>query len=52
VKSIEEMMQAAQEAATRIQEQMGAAQSKLDEIDVEGVSGGGLVKVTATQRAG
>jgi nucleoid-associated protein EbfC len=50
VKSIEEMMQAAQEAATRIQEQMGAAQSKLDEIDVEGVSGGGLVKVTATAK--
>ena len=45
-----EMMAAAQAAAARIQEQMTAAQAKLDTIEVEGVSGGGMVKVVATAK--
>jgi nucleoid-associated protein EbfC len=50
MKSIEEMMKAAQEAAQTIQKQMEEAQGKLDSIEVEGVSGGGLVKVRATAK--
>jgi hypothetical protein len=50
MKSIEEMMKAAQEAAQTIQKQMEEAQGKLDTIEVEGVSGGGLVKVRATAK--
>lgn len=50
MKSMEEMIKAAQEAAANIQKQMEAAQSKLDLIHVEGVSGGGLVKVKATAK--
>ncbi len=50
MKSMEEMMKAAQEAAARIQQQMGEAQAKLDMIEVEGVSGGGLVKIVATAK--
>ena len=45
-----EMMKKAQEAAEIIQKQMGEAQAKLDTIEVEGSSGGGLVKVRATAR--
>ena len=45
-----EMMRKAQEAAEVIQKQMGEAQAKLDTIEVEGSSGGGLVKVRATAR--
>ena len=48
MKSIEEMMKAAQEAAATVQAQMQEAQAKLDEV--EGVSGGGLVKITATAK--
>jgi nucleoid-associated protein EbfC len=50
MKSIEEMMKAAQEAAQTVQKQMEEAQGKLDSIEVEGVSGGGLVKVRATAK--
>ena len=50
MKSMEEMMAAAQKAAETIQNQMGEAQAKLDTIEVEGASGGGLVKVRATAR--
>jgi nucleoid-associated protein EbfC len=50
MKSIEEMMKAAQEAAQTIQKQMEEALGKLDSIEVEGVSGGGLVKVRATAK--
>jgi DNA-binding YbaB/EbfC family protein len=50
MKSIEEMMKAAQEAAQTIQKQMEEAQGKLDTIEVEGISGGGLVKVRATAK--
>jgi DNA-binding YbaB/EbfC family protein len=44
--SLDELMKAAQS----VQEQMQAAQAKLDDILVEGASGGGLVKVGATAR--
>ena len=50
MKNIEEMMKAAQEAAQTIQKQMEEAQGKLDSIEVEGVSGGGLVKVRASAK--
>ncbi len=50
MKSMEEMLKAAQEAAERIQEQMSEAQGKLDGIEVEGAAGGGLVKVRATAK--
>ncbi len=50
MKSMEEMLAAAQQAAQTIQQQMGEAQAKLDQIEVEGVSGGGLVRITATAK--
>ena len=50
MQSMEEMLKAATEAASRIQQQMNEAQVKLDALEVEGASGGGLVKVRATAR--
>ncbi len=50
MKSMEEMIQAAQEAAQTVQAQMEEAQTKLDSIEVEGKSGGGLVSVKATAK--
>lgn len=50
MKSMEEMIAAAQKAAEQIQTQMNDVQAKLDNIEVEGASGGGLVKVRATAR--
>ena len=50
MKSMEEMIQAAQAAAQTIQKQMEEAQGKLDTIEVEGVAGGGLVKIRATAK--
>ena len=50
MKSMEEMLQAAQQAAETIQKQMGEAQARLDSIEVEGSSGGGLVKVRASAK--
>ena len=50
MKSMEEMLAAAQKAAETIQGQMGEMQAKLDSLEVEGSSGGGLVKVRATAR--
>ena len=50
MESMEEMLKAAQQAAENIQKQMGDAQAKLDNIEVEGNAGGGLVKVRATAR--
>ncbi|MEL7691079.1 YbaB/EbfC family nucleoid-associated protein [Citromicrobium bathyomarinum] len=50
MKSMEEMMAAAQKAAETIQNQMGDTQAKLDSIEVEGTAGGGLVKVRCTAR--
>ena len=48
--NMEEMMKRAAEAAQTIQKQMGEAQAKLDTIEVEGVSGGGLVKVRCSAK--
>ena len=45
-----EMLRKAQEAAETIQKQMGEAQAKLDSLEVEGVSGGGLVKIRCTAK--
>jgi len=50
MKNMEEMIKAAQDAAQSIQQQMDEAQSKLDSIEIEGVSGGGIVKVRATAK--
>ena len=50
MKSMEEMMAAAQEAAQTVQRQMNEAQAKLESIEVEGAAGGGLVKVRATAK--
>ena len=47
---MEEMLRKAQEAAETIQKQMGEAQAKLDSLEVEGVSGGGLVKIRCTAK--
>ena len=47
---MEEMLRKAQEAAETIQKQMGEAQARLDSIEVEGVSGGGLVKIRCTAK--
>lgn len=50
MKSMEEMLAAAQKAAETIQQQMGDAQARLDSLEVEGVAGGGLVKIRATAK--
>lgn len=50
MKSMEEMIKAAQAAAETIQKQMGEAQTRLDQIEVEGVSGGGLVKIRCSAK--
>jgi len=50
MKSMEEMMQAAQAAAETIQKQMNEAQAKLDTVEVEGSAGGGLVKIRCTAK--
>lgn len=50
MKSMEEMMKAAQAAAETIQKQMNEMQVKLDSIEVEGTAGGGLVKVRASAK--
>lgn len=50
MKSMEDMIKAAQEAAQNIQQQMEQAQATLDSIHVEGLSGGSLVKVRATAK--
>ena len=50
MESMEEMLKAAQEAAANIQKEMNEVQVKLDNIQVEGTAGGGLVKVRATAK--
>ena len=50
MKSMEEMIKAAQAAAETIQKQMSEAQTKLDQLEVEGVSGGGLVKIRCSAK--
>ena len=47
---MEEMMKAAQQAAENIQKQMNETQVKLDSVEVEGTSGGGLVKRRCTAK--
>lgn len=50
MQSMEEMLKAAQAAAENIQKQMNEAQVKLDSVEVEGKSGGGLVRIRATAK--
>ncbi|MEE4452576.1 YbaB/EbfC family nucleoid-associated protein [Novosphingobium resinovorum] len=50
MKSMEEMIQAAQQAAETIQKQMNETQNKLDQLEVEGLSGGGLVKIRCSAK--
>jgi nucleoid-associated protein EbfC len=50
MKSMEEMLQAAQQAAESISKQMNETQAKLDSMEVEGVSGGGLVKIRCSAK--
>ncbi|PZU07002.1 YbaB/EbfC family nucleoid-associated protein [Sphingomonas sp.] len=50
MKDLNELMAAAQEAAASIQAQMADAQAGLDKLEVEGVAGGGLVKIRATAK--
>ena len=50
MKSMEEMIKAAQAAAETIQKQMTETQGKLDSMEVEGASGGGLVKIRCTAK--
>jgi DNA-binding YbaB/EbfC family protein len=50
MKSMEEMIQAAQQAAETIQKQMNETQAKLDSLEVEGASGGGLVRIRCTAK--
>jgi DNA-binding YbaB/EbfC family protein len=47
---MEELMRQAQQAAEAIQKQMSDVQVKLDSLEVEGSSGGGLVKIRATAK--
>ena len=47
---MEELMRQAQQAAETIQKQMNEVQVKLDSLEVEGTSGGGLVKIRATAK--
>jgi nucleoid-associated protein EbfC len=47
---MEELMRQAQQAAETIQKQMNDVQVKLDSLEVEGSSGGGLVKIRATAK--
>lgn len=50
MKSMEEMIKAAQAAAETISKQMNEAQGKLDSIEVEGAAGGGLVKIRCSAK--
>jgi DNA-binding YbaB/EbfC family protein len=47
---MEELMRQAQQAAETIQKQMSEVQVTLDSLEVEGSSGGGLVKIRATAK--
>ena len=46
MKSLDDIIKMAQ----NVQEQMGQAQANLDSIEVEGVAGGGLVRIRATAK--
>lgn len=45
-----ELFKAAQDMASNIQSQMTDAQAGLDKIEVEGVAGGGMVRIKATAK--
>ena len=46
MKSLDDVLKMAQ----NVQDELGKAQASLDTIEVEGVSGGGLVKIKATAK--
>lgn len=50
MKSMEDMIKAAQQAAETIQKQMTETQGKLDLIEVEGAAGGGLVRIRCSAK--
>ena len=50
MKSMEEMIKAAQAAAETIQKQMTEAQGRLDGMEVEGIAGGGLVRIRCSAK--
>lgn len=50
MKSLDELIAAAQNAAQTVQAQMEQAQATLDSIEVEGAAGGGLVTIRATAK--
>ena len=50
MKSMEEMIKAAQAAAETISKQMNETQAKLDSLEVEGLSGGGLVRIRCSAK--
>ena len=50
MKSMEEMLKAAQQAAETIEKQMTEMQGKLDTIEVEGAAGGGLVTMRCSAK--
>ena len=50
MKSMEEMLKAAQQAAETIEKQMSEMQGKLDTIEVEGAAGGGLVRLRCSAK--
>ncbi|MDE2303677.1 MAG: YbaB/EbfC family nucleoid-associated protein [Sphingomonadales bacterium] len=50
MKSMEDMIKAAQAAAETIGRQMNETQAKLDSLEVEGVSGGGLVRIRCSAK--
>jgi nucleoid-associated protein EbfC len=50
MKDLNDLIAQAQSAAATVQKQMEEAQATLDKIEVEGASGGGLVKVRATAK--
>ena len=50
MKSMEEMIKAAQQAAETISKQMNETQARLDQMEVEGLSGGGLVRIRCSAK--
>lgn len=50
MKDLNDLIAQAQNAAATVQKQMEEAQATLDKIEVEGASGGGMVKVRASAK--
>jgi DNA-binding YbaB/EbfC family protein len=50
MKDLNDFLKAAQEAAQNVQAEMAKAQANLDNTEVEGASGGGLVKIKASAK--